>query len=801
MNLIQDLRFTIRHGLKQPVFTLIAVSVLAVGLGASIAVFSVLYQALLKPLPYPRAEQLVLIHNLFPKRQISSSGVSGYDYAVIGQRKDLFQDAGVFYWNDLTLTGFGSARHTNVVNASASVFSVLGVAPELGRVFSKSEDRSGAMGTAVLSDGFWRSLFNADPNVLGRNVELNNRPFTVVGVMPAGFQFPSRETEIWIPTAFRPGETTLAGGRSEKWLHMLARLGPGVSLQQAQSGLDATSGQMGRVFAPFYPSSEGWHFTLRPLADEQTDSVRRWLYLAFGAVLAVLLIACINVSGLFLIRGTARIGEFAVRRAVGAAKSRIVWQMLTETALLVSCGCGLGLLLADWFVHFVNLYGPIPQPAAIQSRTILFTLLLALISTFVVGLAPALLAADLPVDRTLRSSASRTTTRGSVLRYCIVAAQIAVAVVLIFVATQLNRSFLNLTRVPPGFSPHHVWTGFVTLSNNAYSRDQTWNTMFFEPLLQELGSLPGVKAASAANFIPFSPSGIWTEELRLPHRPKVNPPPEAQVSVAFPGYFEVLGIPLHKGRTFTKEDRAGQTLVAIIDEELARRYFRGEDPVGRFIASGGMETPARIIGVVGNVHNSSLGGPGEPEIYFPALQDHAVTIYLVLRTSGDSDPTARVRKTISGLDSSTSLYEVQSMQSRVDGSLKMRGFIASLLDGLAGVGLVLAIVGLYGSLAHLVQLRQREIGIRVALGAMQWQVLRMILIRAAAVVATGVLIGAFGAVMAEQSVKSQLFGVQLTDLVTWLEVIGGICAASAVSAWIPAWRAGRIEPSQALRNE
>lgn len=801
MNLLHDLRFTIRYCLKQPAFAITAVAVLALGIGASTAVFSVLYQALLKPLPYPHAERLVMLHNIFPKRQISAGGVSGFDYSEISRRRDLFEDAAVFYWNDLTLTGLGSARHMNVVNASASLFSVLQIKPQLGRVFTQSEDRSGAPGTAVLSDGLWRNMFNNDPGILGRNIRLNGLPYTVVGVMPPGFQFPSRETEIWIPTAFRPGETTLAGGRSEKWLHMIARIRPGVSLQEAESGLQAVTSQMGRTYSPFYPTKEGWHFALKPLAEEQTDSVRRWLYLAFGAVLSVLLIACINVSGLFLIRGSARSGEFAVRRAMGAAKHRIVGQLLTETGLLVLCGCGVGLLVADWLVHFVNLYGPMPQPSTIQSWTILFTLLLALISTVLVGLTPALIAADLPIDQTLRSSSRRTTARSSAFRYGVVAAQIAVAVTLVFIAAQLNRSFLNLTRVPAGFTPDHVWTGMVTLSNNAYAGDQAWNTRFFEPLLRQLRSLPGIKLASGANAIPFSPSGVWTEQLRLPNRPKMNPPPEAQISVTFPEYFEAMGIPLRKGRTFTDHDRAGQTPVAVIDEELAHRYFQGEDPIGKPIITGGEEVPARIVGVVGSVHNSSLGGPSEPEIYYPELQERADTMYLVLRATDASDPAAAVRHIIDKLDSNASLYDVQFMPDRLAESLKMRRFIALLLNGLAGTGLILALVGLYGSLAHLVQLRHREIGIRLALGAMQSQVCRIIILRAGAVVGAGLIVGVFGAVLAERTVRSQLFGVQLTDPATWFGVIGAVGIASAVSAWIPASRAAKIAPSETLRAE
>jgi predicted permease len=365
--------------------------------------------------------------------------------------------------------------------------------------------------------------------------------------------------------------------------------------------------------------------------------------------------------------------------------------------------------------------------------------------------------------------------------------------VLLFTAVELNQSFLNLTRVPPGFQPQHVWTG--ALQTPARSAN------FFEPLLEELAGIFGVQSASGANAIPFNPSGIWTEPLQLPGRPKQTPPAEAQIGLAFPGYFEAMGIRLLRGRTFTSRDRTGALPVAVIDEELARRYFQGEDPLGKAIASGGSETLATIIGVVGSVHNSDLGGPSEPEVYYPEFQEHTEATYLVLRTTGDADPTAAVRKAIARLDPGVGLYDVQFMAARVSRSLELRRFLAFLLNGLAATGLLLAIVGLYGSLAHLVELRQREIGIRIALGATRARVLRLILVRGGIVVGLGLLAGVCGAVTAGRAVKSQLFGVELTDATVWIAVLGVILIAGAISAYLPAWRAARIDPSVALRHE
>jgi predicted permease len=800
-SLIHDLRFALRQIRKQPLFALIAVIILGLGIGGSTAAFSVLYQAILKPPPYPDAKQLLFVHNFFPKKQVSVAGVSAFDYAEIRRHTEVFASAGIFYWNDLTLTGRGDARHINVVNASASLFDVLGVNPQLGRIFSEAEDQYRAARTALLSDGFWRSAFGADPNVLGRIIHLNGAPYTVVGVMPRSFQFPSHETQLWIPIALRQGEFTIQGGRLEKWLHMVARLSPAATPERTKSALQLVSDQLASNFPAFYPKNDGWHFTTRQLRDEQTESIRRWLYLAFGAVFAVLLIACINVSGLLLIRATARNGEVALRMAIGATKYRIVLQILAETSVLAFSGCILGLVFATWAVHLVNLYGPLSQPTPVQSWTLLFAVVLALISTICAGLLPALLTAKLRIEQALKGGATRTSTRGGGWREGIVAAQVALAVALIFTATQLSHSFLNLTRVPAGFQQLHVWTGALTLSGWSETADGNWNARFFEPLLEELASIPGVQAASGANAIPFNPSGVWTEELKLPQQPKRNPPPEAQISIAFPGYFEALGIALLRGRTFTNRDRAGAPLVAVIDEELARRYFPGEEPLGKLIGSGGGGTPASIIGVVGSVHNHDLGGPPEPEVYYPELQERTEATYLVLRTKGDVDPTAGVRRAIAKINPRAALFDVRRMDQRVAHSLQLRRFVAFLLNGLAITGILLAVVGLYGSLAHLVELRRREIGIRIALGAKQSRVVRMILTRGGMVVASGLVAGAFGSVIAGLAVRSQLFGVQLGDTITWISVLGGVLITTAIVAFFPAWRAARIDPSVALRQE
>jgi putative ABC transport system permease protein len=631
-------------------------------------------------------------------------------------------------------------------------------------------------------------------------IQLNGAPYTVIGVMPSSFQFPSRETQLWIPIALRESAFTIQGGRLEKWLHMVVRLSPDVTPQRAKAALQASADALASNFPAFYPRNDGWHFTTKQMGDEQTDAVRHWLYLAFGAVLSILLIACINVSGLLLIQASSRNAEVAVKMAMGAPKYRIARQMLTETSALVLSG-GVLFLFAIWAVHLVNLYGPLLQPTPVQGLAVFFALGLAVIATVGAGLLPAILTTQLPVERALKGGATRTSTSSNGWRSAMVAAQLAFAVALVFTAAQLSRSFLNLTRVPAGFDRTHVWTGAIDLPGRNYVAAQSWDTKFFEPLLADLAAIPGVAVASGANAIPFNPSGVWTDELRLPDRPKRNPPPQAQIGIAFPSYFEAMGIPRVRGRTFDSRDRAGSPWVAVIDESLAQQYFPGEDPIGKAIGAGGAGIPARIIGVVGSVHNSDLGGPFQPQVYFPELQERAESTYLVLRMKGDVDPSAAVRQAIAKFDPGVALYDVRYMDARVADSWKLRRFVAFLLDTLALTGMALAVVGLYGSLAHVVELRHREIGIRVALGASPSRILRMILSRGAVTIAAGLLAGFLCALVAGLGLSGHLFGVSLTDPATWSDTLATILVATGLSALLPARRASQIDAAVALRYE
>ncbi len=793
-----DLRFALRQVARQPGFAASAIIVLALGIGSSTAVFSVLYEALLKPPPYPNANRIVFLHNAFPQSQLALSGVSSVDYSELRRHTDIFSETGVYYFNDLTMTGVGAARHVDPVNASATLFRVLDVRPELGRAITDQDDRYGAPKVALLSDAFWRSAFDANPSVIGRTIQLNGERYTMIGVMPPAFHFPYPATQLWLPLALRPTEWSEMG-RADKWLQMIGRLAPGVGLKQAQAGLLAISHQLGQQYPAFYPEKSGWHFTMQPLVEEQTKAIRVWLLLAFGAVLCVLLIACANVSGLLLIRFTARTGELAIRAALGAARYRIIRQILTETALLVGAGCVLGIILASWAIPLSNRYGPFVRNAHIETWTLIFVIAMAFLSTLVAGLLPALVSARLPIEQALKSGSTRTASHGSRWRYPLVAGQIAVAVTLVFTAILLSRSFIKLMQVSPGFSPDHVWSAAVALPQTQYKTEEA-DLRFFRQLQEHITAIPGVERVSACTSPPFNASGVPAVNVYFPGRHEPTEQPKAQVVATLPGYFETMKIPILEARTFTAQDRANRLLV--VDEEFARVYFPHEDPIGKQIGVGGeRDRPSRVIGVVANVENNQLGGPHKPEIYSPDPQELSSSMYLVVRTKNDVDITSAVRDQVAALDPKIAIFDVGTMDHRIAESMKLRRFIAALLNGFGGIGLLLAALGLYGSLAHLVEIRRREIGIRMALGALWQDVVRSVVIQGAFVITAGVLMGIAGATFAGTLVRNQLFGVKTSDTVTWCAVSGILALAAAIAAWVPAWRAVRIQPMEALREE
>lgn len=800
----KDARFGLRQARKNLSLTVICAAVLAIGVGSTVAVFAILYDAILKPLPYRDAQQLVYVHNEFPGSQLATTAESGPDFRDLTTHREIFSETADYYFNDFTMTGAGEAQHVDAVNASASFFPMLGIAPELGRTFTLEEDRYRAANVVVLSDAFWRSGFGANRSVISRFINLDGTPFRIIGVMPADFNFPSPATQMWIPLGLSPSRLS-ENDRGDKWLQMIARVAPSLTPQRANAALADISPIFAKAYPDDYPAKIGWHFSCVPMAEQQTRGIRGWLLLAFGAVFCVLLIACTNVSVLLLVRASVRRGEWAVRAALGASRTRLVRQIFAETAVLVLIGCAAGIALAYALVSVSNQFGPIHR-TTIEPWTFLFCAGICILSTILAGILPATTFSRLQLEETLRASSSRGSGREGAWRRILVAAQIGVAIALLFAATALSRSFIKLMDVSPGFSPNHVWTASIQLPERQSTPPQFF-VHFFEDLAARISALPGVQSASAVGALPFS-SGGFTADLYFPGRPETAPRPAAFYYIALPGYIETMKIPLLEGRTFTAADDPNSPPVAIVDRSFVQKYFSHEDPIGKMVANNGhgnfagsRDHPTTIIGVVGSVANRDLAQQFLPAIYVPASQMPRSAMFLIARMKSNTDITTAARSTLRSMDSSVALFDVEMMPARILDSVKLRRFVAWLLNSFAFIGVLLAALGLYGTLAYLVELRRREIAIRMALGAPAGRVRVLILRLGFSMAVAGLIFGAVLSVLAIGSMRAFLFGISPLDSWTIAATLVGFFALALLASWIPVIRATRINALLALREE
>lgn len=797
-----DIHYGLRQIGKNLSLALVCIAVLAIGIGSATAVFAVLYDAILKPLPYRYASQLVYVHNEFPGSQLATTAASGPDFADLSTRHEVFSETAAYYFNDFTMTGAGGAQHVDAVNASATLFPMLGIAPQLGRMFSPEEDRNGTAKVVILSDGLWRSAFEADRNVVGRSIALDNVAYRVIGVMPADFNFPYSATQMWVPLALRPLDLS-ENERGDKWLQMIARIAPGLTPERANVALAGISHGYAAAYPDAYPERTGWYFSCTPIAEQQTKAIRSWLLLAFAAVFCVLLIACINVSGLLLVRASLRRGEWAVRAALGARPARLIRQILAETSLLALIGCVAGVLLALAIVRLSNQFGPIHR-TQIEPWIFVFSAGMCLMATLLAAVLPATTFSRVPLEQVLRANGPRASASGSNWRRVIVAGQLSIAIALLFTATALSRSFVKLLDVSPGFSPEHTWTGSVGLPENRYNAEPSqayFFPHFFQEFVDRISALPGVESASACLAVPFS-SGGFTADLYLPGRPETAIRPAARYNIVLPGYVETMKIPLLKGRVFNGSDNATSRLVALVDDSFAQKYFPGEDPIGKLVANNATrDKPYAIVGVVGHVASRDLAEEHHPQIYIPAWQHPNTAMFIVARVKGDADITSSVRDTLRSMDSTVALFDVETMSARILDSVKVRRFVAWLLDGFAFAGVLLAALGLYGTLTHLVELRRREIAIRMALGASTSSVRSLIVRASLSLALMGLVPGVILAAIAMRAARSFLFGISALDAWTVAATALTVCALAIVASWIPVVRAARVNALAALREE
>lgn len=807
--LAQDIKYTLRLLAKNPGFTAIAVIVLALGIGANTAIFSVVDAVVLRPLPIYQPGRVVAVHDQFTQLGLPSIGVSAPDFADISRMKDIFANTAVITNQNYDLTGAGQPEHLVGFRVSGGYFSLVGVKPILGRWFLPSEDKPGANHVAVITENLWKGEFGSDPKLIGKSITLDGENYTVVGVMPSSFQLPNMAPDLWTPLALTPAQLDPVKERDHQWLSMAGRLRPGVTVAQAQAAMNGMARRLMREYPNFFPPHIGYGIKVVQLKPDLIGSTGKFLFVLLAAVGFVLLIACANVANLMLARSSARSREMAVRAALGASRARIVRQLLTESVLLALAGGALGLWLAVWGVQLLKRIGPANVPrlshADMNGWVLLFTAAIALATGILFGLAPALQSSKTSLHESLKESGRSSS--GSMARQrarsLLVIGEVAFTLVLLAGGVLMIKSFLHLLNVNPGFDPHNVLTMQITLSGNQYSKPSQM-TGFYQTLLERVSRLPGVKAAGAVDVLPFNNygnSGSFFIEGQPVGRGTILP--HADVRRVMPGLFSALRVPLRSGRLFTDADTASAPRVALIDDVLAKEYWPNQDPIGHRVAMVSA-TPEwyTVVGVVGNVRNRGFSAPRKGVLYFPLAQWPKVHMSLVIRTA--SDPMAlagAVRQAVRSIDRQEPVYDVKTMEEYVSESVSNQRLSVFLLAMFAGLALVLASVGIYGVISFSVSQRTHEIGIRMALGAQPGDVLRMVLGQGIILALAGVGIGIVASLGLTRFMSSVLFDVKPTDLGTFALVVPILIAVSLLASYIPARRAMKVDPLVALRYE
>jgi putative ABC transport system permease protein len=787
-----DVRLAFRQARKHLGYSLTCVAVLAFGLAAATAVFSILYSTILKPLPYPDPDRLVVVHTRFP--QLPRLGTSPLDYVELREHRELFSNAGAYYFLDLTRTGIERPVKVNAIAVTSSLFDTLGVQPLLGRTFTADEERPQGPHAVILSESYWRAQFAADPQILARTLQLDGELYPIAGVMPQSFAFPNDVTEMWVPIAFKQSELTY----QNVFLRMDARLAPGVTLDQASSRMEQLSEQSSHDHPDARRStSAGWSMFVSPMARDDDGTLRRWVTILIAAVMCLLLIVCSNVAGLLLVRSSERQFELSVRVALGASRMRIVRQLLTEILLLSVGGGALGLLLARAGIALLSEYGPAGK-LHIEAPVFWFGAAMSLVTGVICGLYPAWSATRIPAADSLkaggqqRSAGKRTWQRG------LIVAQVALATTLLLCGGLLAQSLIRLLNVPLGFDPKNVLSIQVALPNSRYTTPEA-RGHFLSTLLEEAARIPGIENVSGCSLLPFG-YGENVNTFEILGRPKPPSPPSAIINNVLPGYFATLRIPLLRGRYLTAQDRPGSEPVAVIDDTLARRFSTGIDPVGQQVKMPwGTFT---IAGVVGGIKNNALDIDNRPTIYFSAQQTPTSGTTLVIRSRLPVNTiTENIQRIVAQIDPNEPVYDVMPLQTFVDRSVRTRRFVASLVSVFASAGIALAALGLFGLLSYMIAVRRREIGIRIAVGASHRAIALLVCRGGMPLVLGGSVLGAMSAVGARRLIASQLYGTQFEDTRTWLAVLGIVALTGLLACAGPAWRAARVDPTKALRAE
>lgn len=812
--LLQDLRYAVRMLVKKPGFTLIAVTTLALGIGANTAIFSVVNATLLRPLSFKDAERVVMIWGFLPQMAQTTDKLpsSAGNFISLQDHNQTLEHLAAFRSWSWQLTGGGEPELLRGARVSSEFFPAVGATPILGRSFTREEDMPNRAPVAIISYGLWQRHFGADQNVIGKTFTLTGQTVMVVGVMPRGFQFPgganmisglqfALQNDVWIPLALTDEENSRQGNLN---LALIGRLKPGVSRNQAESELRALEKELplGKV---------GYTVNLVPLHQQMVGKIRKLLLVLLATVAFVLLIACANIANLLLARATSRQKEIAIRAALGAGRLRLIRQLLTESLLLSLVGGALGFLLALWGSSLLVSLMPEDVPriheVSIDGRMLAFTLLVSFVTGVVFGLAPALRASRLDLNESLKEGSRGTTVgfRENRLRGLMVVSEVAMALVLLVSAALLIKSFARLLEVNPGFNPANVLTMDVQLPNlppARYAKEEE-QTAFFQQLMDRIKALPGVDGAGAVVTLPLT-GAFESTDVIIAGAPKLpsGQLPEADYTTVTTDFFQTLQIPLLKGRQFTAQDAKDTTGVIIINDILARNSWPNEDPIGKRLTVGFEKSPREVVGVVGSIRQTTLDEAVRPAMYMPHLQSSNPGMTVIVRTRGEPLAlVAAVREQVRALDKEVPVTHVRSMEEVFATAVAQPRFSMLVVSVFAVLALVLAAVGIYGVMAYSVSRRAHEIGVRMALGARSGQVLTLVLKEGMTLTLAGIALGVFGAFALTRLIATLLFAVSTKDPITFVGVSTLLAAVAFVACYIPARRATKVDPLVALRYE
>jgi predicted permease len=803
-----DIQYALRNIAKKPLFYAVVILTLALGIGANAAIFTVVNGVLLQPLPYPQPDRLMMVWTHNPRQGFDKDVGTYPNFEDWRRASESFERMSAYFGASVTLTGNGDPAQIRGARVTPEFFETMGVLPLRGRAFGAANGQAGGERVVIVAHGLWTRQFGADATIVGRRIVLNGVPHEVIGVMPAGFTHPA-DAELWLPLAPVGQFQELFAARGSYWLTIIGRLKPGVARVAAQSEMDAIAARLEKE----YPSNAGIGIRLVPMHEELVGDVKRPLLILLGAVCFVLLIACANVANLLLTRAASRQRELAIRAALGANRGRLVRQLLTESVMLGLLGGAAGLLLASLSTDLLRTLAPAELPRlseiTVDRQVLAYAAGASIFTSLLFGLVPAFHATRRDSGGHLKEG-GRTGTdgrRGGRVRAVLAAGELAIALVLLVGAGLLIRSFVALNNEDPGFATRGVLALRLNLPSATYGEGARI-TAFYEQLIERLDALPGVESAAAGTSLLLSAlptSASINIEGRPPLAADAKNIPVPYDSVT-PEFFSTLQIPLRRGRMFTNADGPQSQPVVIVNEAFVRRFFPGEDPLGRRVTFGDPSRPGTrwqtIVGVVADTKRAGFEREPWAETYFPLRQSPDSRAFVVLRTDGDPAALiAAARAAVWSIDRNQAIAAVRTMPELLAQRELNRRFTTLLLGVFASVALVLAMIGTYGVIAHGTAQRTQEIGIRIALGADRQMILRMVLLGGLRIAAAGLAIGVFGALALTRVLSGLLFGVSPRDPLTFVVVPGALLAVAVAACWIPARRAMQVEPVIALRGD